>query len=277
MQSPLVQMIALTCYGNAALSGHVVSRFFPDHSTCKFCDSIGFIAAGPPKDGERQLVPIADTPDHWFAYLSKKNAIGLRLSQKAQNHPQISDRMSAGFVGGGRQWKIEALRRDGTSEFWFGKWELWNKTAPENRIWKVTYGLCEIAQTQPVQLRSLEAIIGDLRPTLDEIRAFSDREQCGGFTKCFEDALLALQDPQADIGYHKDLFLPDTLEPAAISLLKAAMSAWVFGGMGSWNDMGFQGAVQAEYERLSDRLFELLNEAVEAAASSSVPRQPAGQ
>lgn len=273
MQGPLAQMVALTCHGNALLSGRALSSFSPQNSTCAFCDSIAFIAGGPLKDGERQTITVADTPDRWFAYLAQKNTIGLRLLQKAQNHPQISDRMSAGFVGGGRQWKIEALRRDGSSDFWFSKWEVWNKNAPENKIWKVTYGLCEVSQTQPVQFRSLEEIISDLRSTLEEIRAFSDRKQCGGFTECFQDALVALQNPQADIGFHKDLFVPETLQPSAISLLKASMRAWVFGGMGSWNDMGFEGSVQTEYESLSDRLFELLNEAVEAAASSSMPRR----
>jgi hypothetical protein len=53
-------------------------------------------------------------------------------------------------------------------------------------------------------------------------------------------------------------------------MLKAAMSAWVFGGMGSWNDMGFPGETQKEYEQVSDKLFDLLNESMEAAATSSM-------
>jgi len=47
--------------------------------------------------------------------------------------------------------------------------------------------------------------------------------------------------------------------------------------MGSWNDMGFDGGVQVEYERLSNQLFNLLNEAIEAAASSSMPPSLAGK
>ena len=44
--------------------------------------------------------------------------------------------------------------------------------------------------------------------------------------------------------------------PAA-QLLGAAQSAWVFGGMGSWNDLGFEGEDQALYDRLSEELYRL--------------------
>jgi hypothetical protein len=59
------------------------------------------------------------------------------------------------------------------------------------------------------------------------------------------------------------------LTPLAIWLLDACQSAWVFGGMGSWNDMAFQGEVQVEYVRMSERLFLTLNEAIQAAANTS--------
>ena len=39
---------------------------------------------------------------------------------------------------------------------------------------------------------------------------------------------------------------------------RACEAAWVFGGMGSWNDLGFQGEDQQTYERLSHRLFQLV-------------------
>jgi hypothetical protein len=52
-------------------------------------------------------------------------------------------------------------------------------------------------------------------------------------------------------------------------LLDASQKAWVFGGMGSWNDLGSEGDDQKLYERLSDRLFRAVNEAIEAAATST--------
>ena len=91
------------------------------------------------------------------------------------------------------------------------------------------------------------------------------------FAAGFASALKVLDTPELDVGYHKDLFPKDALNRDAVSLLKAAMSAWVFGGMGSWNDMGFLGEMQNEYERVSDALFNSINEAIAIAATSSIP------
>jgi len=267
MQTPLAQMIALTCCGNAAIHGKQVPQFFPNNSTCQFCESITFIAGEKSKGREAQSVAFADSPDRWIEGLSKRGVIGLKLHQRAQNQSQISDRMSSGFVGGGRLWRIEAMRRDSSSEFWLSKWEVGNQNSPDRKIWRVTYGLCEVSKTVQMTLRNLDEIIADLRLALNAIHSFSETNNCVNFTACFANALRALDEPKADIGYHKDLFPPGTFANAAQSILKSAMSAWVFGGMGSWNDMGFEGESQKEYEQISDTLFNVLNEAVEAAAT----------
>jgi hypothetical protein len=51
--------------------------------------------------------------------------------------------------------------------------------------------------------------------------------------------------------------------------LKAAQYAWVFGGMGSWNDGGVPKGLEVEYERVSTQLYDALNEAIAKAVSSS--------
>jgi hypothetical protein len=43
----------------------------------------------------------------------------------------------------------------------------------------------------------------------------------------------------------------------------------VFGGMGSWNDQGFDADTQLRYEALSEKLYQLLNRAIVVAANSS--------
>jgi hypothetical protein len=69
--------------------------------------------------------------------------------------------------------------------------------------------------------------------------------------------------------FHEDLAPDGGLPPLAVSLLDACQSAWVFGGMGSWNDLAFQGDVQAEYDRTSERLFLALAQVIRAAANAS--------
>ncbi|MBW3624663.1 MAG: hypothetical protein KY468_14755 [Armatimonadetes bacterium] len=44
----------------------------------------------------------------------------------------------------------------------------------------------------------------------------------------------------------------------ARQLLATATQAYVFGGMGSWNDIGFEGSLQREYEKVSADLYEVI-------------------
>jgi hypothetical protein len=56
-------------------------------------------------------------------------------------------------------------------------------------------------------------------------------------------------------------------------LISPAQAAWVFGGMGSWNDQGFDGQTQDRYERLSENLYKLLNRVIVTAANSEMRQQ----
>jgi len=274
MQTSLAQMVALTCYGNAAIHGARAVGFPPSHSTCRFCELIHFTAAPKFVDSVSPVEMFADNPDTWMDHVHRRGIVGLRLHQHAQNKPGISDRNASAFVGGGRLWRIEALRANETSEFWHSRWEIGNQQAADHRIWQVTYTLDEVSPTAPFPLHALDALAGDLRAALQGIRAFAAANDCTNFVRCFDDALRALDDPHADVGEHKDLFPPGTLAPVAQALLRAAQPAWVFGGMGSWNDVSFEGQAQMDYEWVSNRLFNLLNDAIEAAATSSMPTAP---
>ena len=266
MQTSLAQMIALTCYGNALLRGIPAQSFALTHSTCRFCALVRFVAGG---NGGSAPVEVAPAPAVWLEHLAQRGAVALGLEPRAQNRAGISDRNAAAFAGGGRNWRIVVHGRDGQSEFWGSRWEIGDRQAADRRIWRVTFALFERAATVPFPPPGLDRIAAALEAALGEIRAFAQRENCSNFLRCFDDALSALHDPAAEIGYHKDLAPPGILVPRARSLLQAAQAAWVFGGMGSWNDMSFAGATQKEYERVSDRLFDLLNDAAQAAASSS--------
>jgi hypothetical protein len=269
MTGTLAQMVALTCHGNALIGGFEHPRFFPKNSTCQYCDSVKFIIFKKPLIGKIKELIVAENPDEWLASLKNRGSTGIRLSRTAKNNPEFSDRMSAGFVGGGGTWKLEVVFPGGTSEFWISRWLVWNQNAHERKIWRVSYGMIETAKTTSQNLRMLSDVKSDFRKALSEIREFSEQQNCGGFTQIFVKALEALDHPEAEAAYHKDLFVPGTLTADAATILKAATHAWVFGGMGSWNDMGFAGDIQSEYERVSENLFQVLNEAIAVAATNS--------
>jgi hypothetical protein len=176
--------------------------------------------------------------------------------------------MSAGFVGGGGQWVL-AVRCQGATDYWMARWEVWNQNAPEQRIWRVTYGLVARDRAPPDPTAGQTIVLAALESALNRIHAFSADNNCGGFTDCFARAKQSLSERTATHGYHKDLYCPGSLSRTSEALIDAAQSAWVFGGMGSWNDMSFDGERGREYEQVSEGLFVAVNDAISVAANES--------
>jgi hypothetical protein len=269
MHHPIAQLVALTCHGNAFLAGRDIPAFFPSNSTCQFCDRIEFVEPDVAPGTEHERTMVADNPDDWIHALPLREVDGLRLVFGPRNDPNISDRMAAGFIRGGHVWSLQVVRDDGQTERWSSNWGVWNQQAPDRRIWRVTYRLEATRASRPYVGRNLAIVKASFRDSLTEILEFSERYTQGAFTSHFAEALEALADPQADVGYYKDLAMPEQLGDDAASLLKASMRAWVFGGMGSWNDMSFEQPIQTEYENVSDRLYDVVHEAIEASATST--------
>lgn len=263
MNGPVAQCVALVCHGNAVLGGRR-GLYFHGNSTARFCDSIAFAELSP--GGE--AVTLAEAPDAWFAWLARGGVTSLRLGRAEQNRPLASDRMTAGFAGGGEVWTIAALRPGGESEAWQGHWQVWNQKAPGQRIWRVTY--VRHAAPAPATADTLAAARAELSEALGAIHAFAEGHDGGGFAESFARARAALSGAApAKRGFHRDLAPEGTLGAEALAVLDACQHASVFGGMGSWNDQSFAGAEGEAYERVSERLFRALNRAIAAAASES--------
>jgi hypothetical protein len=77
-----------------------------------------------------------------------------------------------------------------------------------------------------------------------------------------------------DIPYHPDL-LPAGYTSEARQLAAMAVKAWVFGGMGSWNDVYFDDRqVAAEYAAISQNLYGALLRALLASVNSEIDPGP---
>jgi len=273
MNGPIAQLVALTCHANFFIErGSVTSKFFPDNSTCRYCDRITFVEMKSRGLGKPTERTVAENPDDWFKVLIAGAAWSVRVIREAANNPLISDRLSAGFVGGGGQWMLAVSYPTGVSDYWLPRWEVWNQQAAKQRIWRVTYGLVARDQTRPPADPDYSHAKAAFEAALTRIHAFSLKHNCDGFTECFARAIQSLSDESSAHGYYKDLYELGSLTKSAEAMLDAAQSAWVFGGMGSWNDMGFDGEEQQEYEAASDQLFSAINNAICVATNGSARR-----
>lgn len=268
MNGQIAQLVALTSYANALLRGvPVQSGFFPANATCKFCERISFVEIKSSWLGNPRESEVAANPDDWFEYLARNGTLGVRLLHRSQKDTQLSERMTAGFAGGGGSWML-AARRANEVDRWMARWEVWDQNAPAQRIWRVTYGLVGTEPASWLTDENLPDALAQFKAALTRIHAFSAAHNCDPFTDCFRGAMELLPDTTVD-AHHRDLQGPGTLSVSSQALLDAAQSAWVFGGMGSWNDMGFDGEDGREYDEASAQLFTAINGAICAAANQS--------
>jgi hypothetical protein len=108
-----------------------------------------------------------------------------------------------------------------------------------------------------------------LASALEAVRGFAEKHDLQYWSKHFRRCLLRLSlepQPLEDI---LELLLLNGLPTPAVQLANAAMAADVFGGMGSWNDLGFEGPDAKVYEELSNRLLLARNAALRAGINSS--------
>jgi hypothetical protein len=269
VQGPIAQAIGLTLFGNAFLQNHPPSDFWPNASVFAFCKSVTFVTLSGPANAPIEA-PMAPDPAAWFAALRDGGVTALRLHHNPSDSEKYSDRMTVGFVGGGGRWLIEALR--GTScDHWEARWRVKDRNDPERRIWEVAYG--RLAVNRPANVTKTidpSVLREDLATALAEITTFAQKHALASFIDAFEDGRSRLQAESPFEGlHHADFDRCRSLPLVGKQLLGAAEAAWVFGGMGSWNDMSFEGEDEATYNTLSDRLFSLLMAAIVAGANAS--------
>lgn len=274
MQGTVAQIIALTVHGNASLQqGRAFdgAEFGRQNSTFKFCESVDFKECVPGIWARKERF-FAANPHDWFERLRNDGVLNLRMSYEPSDGKRVADWMLVGLIGGGGKWLIQS-REPSRSDFWEARWQLGNRDRTDKKIWRVSY-IRALTKKHPTHapFEDLDRLRLELKQCLEEIAQFSRSQNLEWFTKAFESGISRLEspDPLAET-YHSDIAPFGFLSLAANQLLGAAQAAWVFGGMGSWNDQGFEGQTRALYEQLSAKLYRLLNKAIVAASNSSTP------
>jgi hypothetical protein len=276
MQGTIAQIVALTAYGNYFLQGVAGSRlkeFSLASGSFQFCEFVKFTDLKLDAS-QREELPYAESPPEWFKELKAEGMRGVRMMYGSSGRNEPADRMLVGFVGGGGRWLVEVYG-DERSEYWESRWQLGDRSRKDRKIWRVTY--VRILKTKPAESNpneDPEALKLELKNVLKEIAEFSRSQKLDNFTDAFNAGLAKLDSKTPlESTYLKDIAPDEFLPLSAKQLLGVAETAWVFGGMGSWNDMGFEGQTQTQYEKVSEKLYQLLNRAIVAAANSrALPR-----
>lgn len=270
MQGPIENALMLVAAGNAQLAGKDISGFWPDAPTFRFLKLCEF-RLQPPSGNDKDDFPlVAADPMEWFGF-QKANCQGYRLHavERPRGPSQqidTPDRMLAAFVGGGPRFLIEVVGQF-NSELWEGFHRLGDRNDPDRRIWLCTHimqGMIPVKDVEPVQ--PLPAALERLQAALAGIEAYARAEKYDAFADCFLRAIAALEGRRKDPWPHeKEVVRYTGFDSRQLNAFHAINHAWVFGGMGSWNDLG--GGPQ--YDDVSERLYIALNDTIAALGSST--------
>ncbi|RYE53467.1 MAG: hypothetical protein EOP48_14340 [Sphingobacteriales bacterium] len=272
MTGPLAQIISLTTYGNDFIkNGRVPIDFNTVNTTFQFCNKVDFREFKKPFFFSKlKEKVVAQSPTEWFDYLKLDDCKHLRLYfESSKDQSFAKDHKLAGVVGGGGRWLIEA-NYDGYSNYWANRWKVTNQDAADNKIWGVNYAMTVVKQHISNLQIDNNVIKDKLRHTLTEIAEFAFKQNLQDWGEQFDQARLILDSSSPeDNYYHKDLIPPHNYSLIAKQILFSAGTSWVFGGMGSWNDLGFDRKEDNEnYERLSEQLYSTIHEAVISATNT---------
>jgi len=269
LQGPIAQAAALAIFGNDILRGYSRENFWPASTVFKFCKAVRFVALSSEATRPTES-PFAEDPMQWITRLRQEGTTRLHIHAFAHDDPGINDRMSVGFVGGGGRWLIETQQAR-VSDLWQARWQSLNKDDPDRKIWDVAYFRIDHGRPHiPLQTRSITALRQDLMMVLSKIEAFAARQKLEHFAGTFRKAtgLLSSDHPLSET-YHSDLAPTPAIPLEAKQLLAAVQAAWVFGGMGSWNDLSFgTGRDGNEYDQISRDLYAAVLTALVAATNA---------
>jgi hypothetical protein len=201
----------------------------------------------------------------WLADLRARRVDRLWLvAPESERGDALPEHVAVAFAGGG-SWLLLATG-PARAEAWVPAWDVGDPDAPDGRIWDVT---CVGTPVDPGPAQVPESSLADteahLVAALMAIASFARRHDLGHWTELFESAL----DADGEVATGE---LPAAWPYEARRLAAMASSAWAFGGMGSWNDLGFATAeADDEYEAVSRQLYEAIMRTVVAAVNAPLP------
>lgn len=260
MNGELQHMATLAAYGNAYLNN---CQDFTVSEKDKYVLSVSFIRHEHNKIAAfwRKLLNqdiVAQSEEDWFKYLTAKGFKTLRLiiNQKTDDINLVA------FANGIGGWHIHAIS-DARSELWFREWH------STGNGWQVIYhGVVVEHYDEEDERISVSELSSKLAKILNEIGDFAVAIGCSEWKKWFDKGRAALES-DAD---QATSILPKIYSPEARRLIAAAREAWVFGGMGWWNDsppyMARDAGKEEEYDRLTAELYETIMKCTQASVNS---------
>jgi hypothetical protein len=270
MNASLVQQLSLVSYGNEYIKTGKAEPAYNSNEVFKFCNDISFKTY---KEGlllKKKPVDAGNNPVEWFEFIKQEGCRELKmLYEHSKDQEKYKDFQLASFVGGGGSWFIETIYEK-HSDFWYAHWNFEKKENKDQDGWKVVYEAVVRKRKSVNQQFPLAGTKDELEKTLTAIQQFAAAQKLDNWAEWFRKALEVLESKEPNSSYYfPDMIIGKNYSLPALQLLYAAAQSWVFGGMGSWNDIGFGDTETTEhYEKLTGELYEAVLRSIVAGINS---------
>ena len=225
-------------WGNNVLTGTAPTGCMADHSTFRFVRSVEFDRADR---SWRSRNTSHASVQSWFEALMAAGIKRLHLDATGQlvGHTpgELPGHHSAAFANSITTPIISSTRKRSTP--WSASWSVVDGPRPaDNRIWTVRYQ--RVAELPLMRLThpSVEQATSHLAEALQQIQVFAEENETGHWVGWFREAQELLVSTNPEVPYYPDFLPRHGLQHARLT--SGAVKAFVFGGMGSWNDLAFE-------------------------------------
>jgi hypothetical protein len=270
MNLDLAQTIALVAHGNGFLLGSKYAQppeLTQSNSTFQLVASQRFIREDPRLPTARRDVEVARNTAGWYEDLRTRKAHQLWLVVFEIQHTHVPAYIAAAFSNF-PGWAIQ-IDFEGAQEFWVPRWDAGRRDDPSRRIWEVVYrGVMssDSAESAPVDLAQA---CTELRLAIDAAEVFARRAYVDFWADWFIHALSLLDSVEPIPPFHRNLLPKNGYSLRARQTLSAAVQSFVFGGMGSWNDLSFNDEeLQRDYVQVTRNLYKAVMAALVGATNA---------
>jgi hypothetical protein len=268
MNGELAQVIALVAHGNNLLNHPEISKSdLSGNSTFQYVNEVKFVRYKSTLDKKGVLV--AGNMVDWFDSLRKRHAKRLWNIGFAWDRSDLAEHIAVAFSGGSPI-AIQVDLPEGF-ELWY---PLWKTGGQPQKPWFVEYRGLVFQYSHAAELMDLADVKSKLRLAISMAEQFASRPgvDLNGWAEIFNKAINLLDSETSIAPYHPDMLPVAGFSSEARQILAAAAQAYVFGGMGSWNDLGFdKPELQKEYEEVTRILYQAVKMSTLMASNSFIP------
>ena len=230
MNGQLAALMALALHGNACLStpDAPAPSLLEGNSTFQSVNALTIVD----RRGRwrPQEIRFTDTAE-WFEHLRDEKVA--RLSLLDAHAPSAEDAP----VTAGERWALAGTTRRGRRS-WGAAWDASAPDAPDQRVWSVRLAYDVTAGTTVLAAPGVNLATAALDHALEDIGTFASSHGLNNWRERFDDARYQLAADAPVLPYHPDIAPAGALSLPRTRLLAGAMMAWIFGGVGSWDDIG---------------------------------------